>query len=414
MMAYERIRQDIKVRKLIVKTFIQLLMVMFSFYVVAQQNKNNLEIYGFLNTDAGYNFNTIQPDWYDVMRPTKLPSYKGEFGPSGNVYYSVRQTRFGARSSSSTPFGELTTRFEFDLFGFGKDAGQTTFHLINAYGQLGKFGAGQTASVFMDLDVMPVTLDYWGPMTRVFNFNVQLRYIPIQKEKERLIFALERPGGTADGGDYAASLELKNVNPHFNLPNLTAHYRNGGNWGYVQVSGVAKSMKWKDAGDTSAHDLSGSAVGWGFNLNTVVKATKAVTIKFQGVGGKGIENYIADAPADITLKSNSGNISKPVIGAALPVLGFFCFTEINWSQKLQSSVGYSMEKVSNSDLQSSNDFKKGQYGILNLRYYPVDNMMAGIEYQYGRRDNFKDGFHSTGNKFQFSVRINYSTKAKTE
>ena len=311
-MAYERIRKDKHKIKFILKTFIQLFLTIYSCYAVAQDNKNSLELYGFINTDAGYNFNTIGPDWYDVMRPTKLPSYKEEFAPSGNVYFSVRQTRFGVRSSSSTPLGGLTTRFEFDLFGFGKDAGQTTFHLINAYGQLGKFGAGQTASVFMDLDVMPVTLDYWGPMTRVFNFNVQLRYMPIQKENEKLMFALERPGGTADGGDYTTSLELKNVKPVFNLPNLTAQYRNGGNWGYVQVSGVAKSIKWKDATDSSVHDLSGSAFGWGFNLNTVVNATKGITIKFQGVGGKGIENYIADAPADITLKSNPGNVSKPV------------------------------------------------------------------------------------------------------
>jgi len=41
---------------------------------------------------------------------------------------------------------------------FGKDAGQTTMHLINAYAQLGVIGVGQTASVFMDLEVFPATL----------------------------------------------------------------------------------------------------------------------------------------------------------------------------------------------------------------------------------------------------------------
>ncbi len=396
--------------KFIEKTIIPFFMMMFSFYSMAQENKNSFELYGFINADAGYNFNTIHPDWYDVMRPTKLPSYEGEFAPSGNVYYSMRQTRFGVTSTSYTPLGKLTTRFEFDLFGFGKDAGQTTIHLINAYGQLGKFGAGQTASVFMDLDVMPVTLDYWGPMTRVFNFNVQLRYIPVQKEKERLMFALERPGGTSDGGDYLSSINLQHVKPVFRLPALTAHYRNGGSWGYVQVSGVAKSMSWKDVPDSSVYNLSGNALGWGFNVNTVVNATQNITIKFQGVGGKGIENYIADAPADVTLTSNPGNISKPVTGTALPILGFFSFVEIRWNKKLQSTIGYSMEKVNNSDLQSSSDFKKGQYALANLRYYPVNNVMAGLEYQYGRRDNFSDGFHSVANKLQFSCRINFSNK----
>ena len=410
----ERKRHHRKAMKPILTAFIWLLTFIYPFYSNAQEKNNSIEIYGFINSDAGYNINTINPDWYDVMRPTKLPAYKGEFAPSGNTYFSVRQTRFGVRSASSTPLGELTTRFEFDLFGFGKDAGQTTFHLINAYAQLGKFGAGQTSSVFMDLDVMPVTLDYWGPMTRVFNFNVQLRYMPVQKDNEKLTFALERPGGTADGSDYSNSIDIKNVKPEFNLPNLTAHYRNGGAWGYVQVSGLAKSMKWKDGSDTTANNLSGSAFGWGFNLNTVINATGKVKIKFQGLYGKGIENYIADAPADIALKSNPGNAIKPVQGTALPVLGFFCFTEIKLTKKLQSSIGYSVERISNADLQSPDAFRKGQYGVINLRYYPVDNMMAGIEYQYGRRDNFNDGFHSAGNKLQFSVRINFSTKVKTE
>jgi hypothetical protein len=163
---------------------------------VGQENKNSSEIYGYLMTDAGYNFNASDPNWFDVMRPTKLPSYKELYAPGGNVFFNVRQTRLGFKSVSSTRLGTLSTQFDFDLVGFGKDAGQTTFHLINAYGQLGKFGAGQTPSAFMDLTVFPVTLDYWGASSRTFFLNVQVRYIPIQKDNERLTFALERPGGT--------------------------------------------------------------------------------------------------------------------------------------------------------------------------------------------------------------------------
>src|SRR5205814_2771670 len=37
----------------------------------AQDTK--FEVYGYVMTDAGYNFNQIQSDWFDVVRPTKLP-----------------------------------------------------------------------------------------------------------------------------------------------------------------------------------------------------------------------------------------------------------------------------------------------------------------------------------------------------
>src|SRR5262249_358195 len=35
----------------------------------------NLEIYGFAMLDNGYNAGQIDPNWFDVMRPSKLPSF---------------------------------------------------------------------------------------------------------------------------------------------------------------------------------------------------------------------------------------------------------------------------------------------------------------------------------------------------
>ena len=66
------------------KFFHYLLILLFPVFSFAQDNKNSFEIYGYDQTDVGYNFNTIDPDWFDVMRPTKLPTYKNEFGPAGN------------------------------------------------------------------------------------------------------------------------------------------------------------------------------------------------------------------------------------------------------------------------------------------------------------------------------------------
>jgi outer membrane DcaP-like protein len=122
--------------------------------------ESSLEIYGFVMLDMGYQSRTNNPDWFDVNRPTKLPSFNGEFAPDGKTFFGVRQTRFGERSSFPTGLGELKTLFEFELFGTGVDAGQITFRLRHAYGELGQFGAGQTWSAFMDIDVYPNQLEY--------------------------------------------------------------------------------------------------------------------------------------------------------------------------------------------------------------------------------------------------------------
>ncbi len=45
-----------------------------SFVLAQDSDKNWFQVYGFAMTDIGYNFNKIDPNWFDVVRPTKLPT----------------------------------------------------------------------------------------------------------------------------------------------------------------------------------------------------------------------------------------------------------------------------------------------------------------------------------------------------
>src|SRR3954452_3923943 len=73
--------------------------------------EKSLEIYGFAMTDLGFNFDQINPAWFDALRVTRLPTSKNEFGTNGNTYFSVRQTRFGVKGYIPTPMGEMTAVF---------------------------------------------------------------------------------------------------------------------------------------------------------------------------------------------------------------------------------------------------------------------------------------------------------------
>src|SRR3982075_2659793 len=185
------------------------------------EKKSSIDIYGFVMLDSGYDFKQENPNWFDVLRPTQLPSFKGEFAPDGNVFAGVRQSRFGVKSSTPTAFGDLNTIFEFELFGTGVDAGQTTFRLRHAYGELGQFGAGQTWSPFMDIDVFPNSLEYWGPNGMVFFRNLQFRWMPIRSDRLRLTFAVQRPGASADGGVYSDRVEVQGIKPKFDMPDFS-------------------------------------------------------------------------------------------------------------------------------------------------------------------------------------------------
>lgn len=368
--------------------------------------QKSAEIYGFIMMDAGYNANQIDPNWFDVVRPTKLPTIKNQYGTDGNTYFSVRQTRFGIKSYFDTPLGQLKTQFEFEMFGTGVDAGQTTIRLRHAYGELGKFGAGQYWSPFMDIDVFPNTVEYWGPCGMVFFRNVQFRYMPIQGDS-RLTIALERPGASADGGVYSDRVELSNIKGNFPLPDLSFEYRKAIKPGYIELAGIVRQIKWEDL-DPTGIDYTGNALGWGLNLSTNLKIGNKVTFRGQGVYGEGIQNYMNDAPVDVAIEGNEG--------VAVPVLGVVAFFDINWSDKLSTAIGYSLTDIDNTDGQSYDAFSKGQYAAANLMYYPAKNVMMGVEYQYGNRENFgdspvpNDSYLKTTSisKVQFSFKYNFS------
>ncbi len=213
----------------------------------ADEGGKRLDIYGFAQLDMGYEAKQTDPDWFDVLRPTKLPSFENEFGEDGHTYASVRQSRLGFKGYIPTSNGkEIKTIFEFELFGTGVDAGQTTFRLRHAWGEYGQWGAGQSWSPFMDPDVFPNSLEYWGPSGMVFFRNVQLRFMPLQGNNEVYI-ALERPGASGDPGVLVGSPEVTGLNARFPYPDLSAHYRLTGDWGHIQAAGILRYMKWDDS-----------------------------------------------------------------------------------------------------------------------------------------------------------------------
>ncbi len=63
--------------------------------------------------------------------------------------------------------------------------------------------------------------------------------------------------------------------------------------------------------------------------------------------------------------------------------------------------------ITNSDGQDPSAYKGGQYMLANLLYYPVNNVMAGVEFQYGTRKNYSDGWKADMLKIQFSFRYKF-------
>jgi hypothetical protein len=236
--------------------------------------------------------------------------------------------------------------------------------------------------------------------------------MPIQGDT-KLTFALERPGASADGGVYAGRIELQGVSPRFPLPDFSAEYRYGKKWGYFELAGILRDIQWVDQ-NTDQYNLSGGVTGWGLNFSTNLHLGKNDIFRGSYLYGEGVENYMNDAPVDVGIKHAELTVNPlagaavPVKGVALPVQGIVAFLDHTWSPKFSTSLGYSQVKITNSNAQLPSDFRQGNYALINLLYYPVKNMMAGVEFEWGDRHNYTDGFTSNISKLQFSFRYNYS------
>jgi hypothetical protein len=374
----------------------------------SDDKRPGVEFYGQSMLDIGYDFGTVgDPAWADVVRPTKLPAFSDEFGAGGRTFAGVRQSGLGVHGTVPTPAGVVDATTEFDLVGTDPHEGQTTYHLRRAYADWNQLRAGQTWSPFMDIDVFPATLDYWGPNGMTYFSNVQLAWMPIQGDS-RVTVALERPDATADTSSYEARIDLQNVTARFPAPDLSAEARYATSWGYIEGAGILRYINWDDL-NPAPPDLSGHAWGWGLCASSNVKVGSAATLRLEAVYGEAIENYINDAPFDIGVVTTT-NPAQPLEGVALPVLGLTAFADIKWTHDLTTAAGSSLVWIRNSSGEDPEAFHIGYYALANLVLHPTDQILIGGELQFARRENNRDSFAVNDVKLQFSFRFSFSQR----
>ncbi len=377
----------------------------------AQDAKSALEVYGSVQLDYIQNFRRADPSWTAALRPSKIPTTKGQFGGDGEATLSARQTRLGIRASTPAGSNELTSQFEFDLFGVGVDAGKTTFRLRHAWAAWGPILAGQTNSLFMDADLFPNVVDYWGPTGMAFVRNPQIRLTVVDKAGFKFAVAIESPNEDIDVGrirqiDPDLAANLRDVTP---LPDLTAQARYVGDWGHVQLSGLLTKLAVETAG-TPNNQPKDSRIGWGLNFGTSFNIAKATTLRAGVVYGHGIASYMNDGGTDLaprTVPVGPG-LALGLEAEAVPLLGIIAYVDHRWSKSFTSALGYSMTRVENTNFQTASAYHKGEYASGNLLWQPMRNVLVGGELLYGKRTD-NDGRSGDDIRTQVTFKASFSS-----
>ena len=339
------------------------------------------------------------------LRVSSLPRSDTEFGKSGQTFFSARQTRFGLKTYIPVDRGEIFIILEWDFIGSGAVSGQTLPRLRHAYGEYGRVGAGQYWSPFIDVESYPAIFESFGPTGLPWVRNIQLRWMPL-KGATKMTLAMEKPGATGEGGDLTQLVELENVQFRFRTPEVSGNLRRDEKWGHIQLAGIFRRIWWDDLKEDTL-DLAGHAVGWGINLTPVFKFRKKDAVKMQFLVGEGIENYINDNTIDVAPELNRGDRRRPIVGKALPVRSASGYVELyrgTWG----FIGGYSAQNVDNSDGQAAKAFSSASYATITLANYPNANLTYAVEYQYGRRRNFRDQFRFSDYRLQLTAKYVFS------
>lgn len=369
-------------------------------YALAEEEKS-FEVYGFLQTDYVQDFQRVNPNWDDTLRPSKIPTTEGEFGRDGQAIIGARQSRFGVKGALPVDGDKLETKFEIDMFGVGVDEGQTTIRLRHAYGSWRKWLAGQTHSLFMDIDAFPNTIDYWGPAGMVFLRNPQIRYTPLSGDNTFSI-AIEKPSDDIDSGKIRdVDEELgNNIQSSESIPDLTAQFKMNRDWGYFVLGGIMRDIGYETL-ETPGNNPHDSEFGWGLNASTNFKFLDKDRLILAAVYGQGIASYMNDGGTDLAPEGSLGNLRAK----SVPLLGLVAYYDHYWSEKYSSSIGYSRTQVDNTSFQQGDAFQKGEYASVNLLHYPAKNILVGGELLWGARTDKDEGY---GNDLRTQISFKYS------
>lgn len=377
---------------------------------------HNLELYGFIQLDAIQDFKRVNPDWEATLRPSRIPTTGGEFGSDGQSLFSVRQSRIGAKATGTLLGKPYEAKFEFDLYGVGADAGQTTMRVRHIYASWGPFLAGQTNSLFMDGDLFPNVIDYWGPPGMVFLRTPQLRWTFFNRNGWKAAAALEHATNDIDTGNLRLIDEgiASSITNDEKIPDATAMVRYDGKWGHVQLSGILRRLGYETVGPDAlpGNHPKGHRTGWGLNLGSAFNVSLA-TLRLGAVYGRGIASYMNDGGMDfgpnVAVIPQPGTLVLVPSAEAVKLFGMTSYIDFNWSKQWTSSIGYSFDKVSNTNFQTATAFHKGEYASVNLLWHPADGVFTGGELLWGRRTDNDDNKGSDV-RFQYSFHWDFSSK----
>lgn len=315
----------------------------------------SLHLYGYGETHAIHDFRqTSSPDLFTDL--TYQPLSKAG-GRTGETQFTAETSRLGFESSTPESKGPLTTKVEIDFYSYGADH-RNLLRLRHAYGEYDGWLIGQTWSTFMDVDDLPETVDFNGPIGAPFSRRAQVRYaFGDAKAGVRVTLAAEDPADLSGGPSSGEK-----------FPQLVARLDKSFEWGAINLRAMTHTKR-------SENDIKR---GYGFGVGGSYKlgAKDSLMGQYSRVDGDvdalyGSNGYaIATTTGTITFDRNQGL-----------VMGYAHV----FSDRLRSNVAMGLNRGQTALGADDRTLKEV---FLNLIYSPIKSVDLGGEWIWGQRKTF--------------------------
>lgn len=343
---------------------------------------------GYVQLTGVYDFNGVEDYNHFTTSTIALKGHQ----PGASYGMTVGQSRLFFKLIGNTNVGKLVSYIEMEFEG-----PQSTPTLRQAFVQFHGFTLGQTWSTFGDMTAVPVTIDEEGPSSGIEVRQPMIRYTQDFNDYWQASLALEYGGVDYSNGENGEERYTETIRQKVPDIPLNIRYKMD-NGSHVQAGAILRNISYKDM----VKDKDRIKTGWGVMLSGKLNLSEKNSFMFQGVYGKGIANYIQDIAGigyDLVPRTHdNGRLKAPGMWGA-----FGAFQQ-NWTPRLYSTIVYSYARLLNNGALNGLTYKYAQYAGINLLWNFTEYGTTGIEYVFGRRNDFN---HDYGNASRINAMVQY-------
>lgn len=387
-------------------------------------SETSLRVYGFAELNLVHEMKGDNSDQdYSTFMPYAPINDTRAGNRTGRTYLTGRTSRLGVEASTPSPYGPIGVKIEGDFNNdprtgnsavsgsaaniFTQQATNSyNFRLRHAYGQFGGLLIGQTWSTFMDIDNLPETVDFNGPIGATFIRQPQIRYTYPTKDAGSFTVAVEN--SVSYVLDNTATVQPSGFS---RVPDLVGRWDRAFDWGVVSIRGVSHEHRLNDGAGVSL-----SRRGFGLAASGMYKTFGNDFMTWAVTGGTGIGRYLNYIEGAFYDANNNRIVLEKAAGV---VLGY----QHKPSDTLRYNFALGYQKNFDNDY---TDFARAngldtatgiadRFAInrkiwqahLGFIWNPVKGVDIGTEYIFGRRTTLA-GENGDMSRINFSAKYNFN------